>query len=556
MHSEEPPEKVAAAEAPRTTRQRTFLPVLAGVAAVVLLAACTYMAIWGRTDGAAEDRGSAEPDGESKVAMTPSVETGDPDGDDASPASEREASDQILDSPYSDELGFEVVFSAETERQGQYTWRGKVVLAPQNNGDVRSSTGVAIPNRWIVVPLQTIDDAETISVRHAGQTYEAQVRKRLEKLGFATLQIDRQEKFPAPLCDLENQLASNSKGLRLVFLNSAGKVTVSEGHDVESLSSGYKYMLEGSRVSDQAMGGIVLQGPGRITGLVAQRRYGGDVDVIPWARVGAGWGRNAGRGIFDYDTPASFGSETEANLFHASALVQVLVTKKAKTNRPSETKLRSFVFDTRIESAAPTKRRTFADWTVGDSFANSSERNIEFFESIKDGMLARAWVNPSQKRDGDDELIQFPFLMGAPVQWTYYRIADPSLDSWQTGKKVWANLKTGSSIRHNDMFQQSGESGFELKDDVRVTGRGGTWLKLERTSVMVPTRSYMEKEIKVSGSEILDVDVMSGFVRNRTFKGTYSQRGKDGEMHSAKLFLSVERLSESTTKSTPVYWRE
>ena len=187
---------------------------------------------------------------------------------------------------YTDEAAFRLTLTARLSSGESNTWQGTTVVPKRLLSNAILMSGVAIPNRWIVVPLKSIEKAGQIFVRHNGVTYEATVRKKLKDLGYATLQIDRREKFARPFCDRENRIAGDSKDLTVIYLNESGEIEARVGLGIAN---------KPNAAEQHHSIGVGWSRPARLREdrrhgheLLFQRRYHDDAVVPSWRRLGKG----------------------------------------------------------------------------------------------------------------------------------------------------------------------------------------------------------------------------------------------------------------------------
>lgn len=448
-----------------------------------------------------------------------------------------------------DERAYEVTLEVDYPSGEQFAWRGTTVVAQALHADAILMTGVAIPNRWVIVPLKAVENAKQIWVRHAGITYEAQVRSRLTKLDFATLQINRSEKFSAPFCDRENELEWNSKNMTLVYRDESNHVQTLDGFNVTAKKDGIEYWINGERIPNQAMGGVVLHKSGRIAGLV-KRRSANDVLLMPWSRIGLGWGEKGGKGLFDYLSPMLEGNAADLASFHGNSLVQVIIVPETVQSSDQATK---YLFETRITADGVPPAIRFADWTLPSSVRCNSAQEFELVDTPRSGIQLRSihqenaqqWQAPPQ----------LPFLIGSSGRLAIEAIPDPKAETWSSSRKVSVKLHEECTIRDKGKQSKAFEMGFIQEEDWQVVERGSNTLTLTRKVRLYPFAIDRRQHFEIDGEEQLTVSLRDSFVIEREYRGRFIQTDDQASKSEAAIHFVMKRLRDSQAANAPAYWR-
>ena len=469
---------------------------------------------------------------------------------DVAPEEQGRSQPEIKPSLHLDEYGYEVSLEVKYPTGQEMSWNGTTVVARALHSETRFMNGVVMPNRWIVVPLDSVEDVERMWVRYKGETFEAQVRRRLEKLGFATLTIERSEKFPMPYCDRSNRMAWNSKDMTILYRDADGTIVAAENCSVVAKKDGREYRILGEDIGDQAIGGIVLHDSGRIAGIV-KKRSAKHLILMPWSEVGRGWGEKAGEdGLFNYDTPLPDESPEAVREFHGDFLVQVIVVPKSKKSAKPR---KHFLFDTRISSDGVADDSRFANWEMPSQINVASADDFELVETSQHGLRLQSKYPPnSQKWLGP---MQLPFLMGSPARLAVHSLADPNTDNWTTSRKVMVKLHDQCWIRDVDGYSRTFEQHFKDDETWEVVTRDTHRLKLRRTLKRYPAALNRRDQFSMEGKEELTVSLKDFFIYQREFTGTFSQTTDDGEKHTAEITFKMGRMNESEREKTSAYWR-
>ena len=211
--------------------------------------------------------------------------------------------------------------------------------------------------------------------------------------------------------------------------------------------------------------------------MVTNRSFNGGITMMPWSRVGEGWGKEAGaKAIFDYDTPTNFTSKQQAYDTLGKCLVQVMVVNDSSEIPTRESNRTKYLFETQVKSVEQGQPFSFARWQTPPLFRNTSQHRLELFSTPRTG-LQFEFPKPSNKADVE-RWYQLPFLLGPQAQLAFESISDPTADSWQTKKRLWAKMEADVSIRPEARFKHMGETTFIQDNTYEVTDRRGNLLKL------------------------------------------------------------------------------
>lgn len=457
---------------------------------------------------------------------------------------------EIKPSLHLNEYGYEVSLEVGYPTGEKMSWHGTTVVARALHNETRFMTGVVMPNRWIIVPLDSVEDAERIWVRYKGETFEAEVRSRVAKLGFATLTIERNEKFPKPFCDRKNRMAWNSKDMTLLYRSSDGTIATAEECNVVAKKDGREYRIQGEDIADQAIGGIVLHDSGRIAGIV-KKRSAKHLILMPWSEVGRGWGEKAGENdLFDYYTPLPDESPQAARSFHDEYLVQVIVIPKPKKSAKPR---KHYLFDTRISSDGVDEESRFANWKLPAEVNIASANEYELVDSSQRGIQLQS-IHPPNSRKWQAPR-QLPFLIGSPARLAIQPLADPNTDNWTTSRKVMVKLHDQCWIRDENGYAHTFEQHFKDDETWEVVTRDTHRLKLRRTLKRYPAALNRRDQFSMEGKEELTVSLKDFFVYQREFTGTFSQTTDDGEKHTAEFTFKMAQMNEPENEKAAAYWR-
>lgn len=443
--------------------------------------------------------------------------------------------------PYVDrEYAYQFNLTAEYPDQ-QYEWNGEIVLGLLPDRPVTVATGIAIPNRWIIVPLSLIKDAESIQVIHQGKRYDAEVRRKLTKLGWATLQIDRREKFPSPKADRADRLTRSAKGLRVVYLNQSGVPQVRAGLSVSGGSDGSQYQIP--PLPEAALGGIVLHDSGRIAGLVTST--GADRSILmPWSKIGNGWGANAGEGIFDYDDPLPDELVDSPERF-GDNLVQVAVEKTQTRKTTPQILFQSSV--RRVQASGSPSQAASA--LIPNSVQNSSRDQFRLERSLS-GLLE---LEPTSRRKPAKPNL-LPFGLGLPVKLTVMPISSAGSRRWTAQESVRVHYGRGTGIRHPEGNDRTGFTSCSGDCKYFVIEGVGNRFQFTR-EFQLRNNPQLPVQITQTGKENVTLDLESGFVRERRFDGELNHTFAGASPISIKVHYELKMLRSPKSDETPRYWR-
>ena len=427
-------------------------------------------------------------------------------------------------------------FKMEATPNGkQFRWEGTSVLGQLRNPDRIFATGIAIPNRWIIVPIELVSQVHSIQIKYGDENYTAKVRKRLEKLGWATLQIERERKFSSPKVERNDTIADNGNDLKVVYYDRKQKIQVI---DKISVIDGGKARYRIKRLPNEALGGLVMGKSGRICGFVAT--HADDVTILkPWSEIGKGWGEKRGEGIFDYlaSPPSYFIKRPYVLRQH---LAQVVINKVDPTEQKH-----AYVFHSELKPTVVIKGVTAKDYFVPGPIISTSTRENELV------CQNSVWNTSSAgRRSHDESSVSLPWQLG-------------SLESLATLSNAPSNPAENfeaNRLVSIDLGQTSGwpeTSGVQtvqanLKETIDFQNRNSeSTVSLKRT-IQMDTEPESEVSLSVSGNEFIRHEETTGLILSRSFRGKAKFTSKEV---SYEIPIQYE-LERSTKRSRPLvaYW--
>lgn len=193
-------------------------------------------------------------------------------------------------------------------------------------------TGLLTPRRWILVGNNFVEGAKRVTVVIDGVEHDAEIRRRLPKTGFATLQIAK-AKFPKiPVPEPSNE---RLKTVQLAWLDSDGKLQIQSVKTTSYTSyQGGSYGIR-QALPDNCVGAVAFDEFANVKGFIADTVHPSlqvlsESNLNPISRVVKSW--NGSKDIF---APAN-STLPKPSIEEAISkrLVQVLVERPVQQDSP------------------------------------------------------------------------------------------------------------------------------------------------------------------------------------------------------------------------------